>query len=198
MDKDNRPGRAPRGENNRGFRWILGISLGFLVIAGLVGCAVSGGEPVADDASPAPTPGPPPGLGIDRETLIGIFNDDFAFKPPSTTSDGTPIVEGTTLLGQEMISLIGPPENLSRILLIAVPDTVDSNEQRMQNLRRAVLLLHVVPDWEDASGWMTSQFHTLGSGEIETVDTDGKRIAMHRRDHEGLAVYGLDITAIER
>ena len=44
MDKDNRPGRAPRGENNRGFRWILGISLGFLVIAGLVGCAVSGGR----------------------------------------------------------------------------------------------------------------------------------------------------------
>ena len=104
------------------------------------------------------------------------------------------MVEGTTLLGQESIVLYGPSDNLTRILHAAVPEFVEPHEQGMQNLRRSMLLTVLVPEWNDVSDWMSSQFHTLQDGKSESVDRAGKRITM---DHKGMSVYGLVIEAIE-
>jgi hypothetical protein len=173
--------------------WALCCAAAFLFVT--AGCSSDASLDRTPTNTPTPTQ-PPPGLGIDRETLIDLFDDDFAFTPPSTTDDGSPIVEGQTTLGQEGIGFIGPPENLTKVFHGAVPEFVDPNEQGFQNLRRAMLLLVIVPEWEDASDWMTSQFHTLGPGDSESVEIAGKRITMDRLDHEGVAVYGLQITAI--
>ena len=139
----------------------------------------------------------PLGLGIDRQTIIDLFDDDYAFTPPSETSGSETIVEGTTLLGQESIVLYGPSDNLTRILHAAVPEFVEPHEQGMQNLRRGILLMVLVPEWNDSSDWMSSQFHTLQDGESEGVDTAGKRITMDRMNHKGVSVYGLVIETID-
>lgn len=104
------------------------------------------------------------------------------------------MVDGATLLGQESIVLYGPSDNLMRILHAAIPEFVEPNEQGMQNLRRSMLLTVLVPEWNDVSDWMSSQFHTLQDGKSESVYTAGKRITM---DHKGVSVYGLVIEAIE-
>ena len=173
--------------------WTFLAAIVLIILTAACTTAVSPDNTLAN--TPTPTQ-PPPGLGIDRQTLIDLFDDDFAFTPPSTTDDGRPIVEGETTLGQEAIGLVGSPENLTKVFHGAVPEFVDANEQRFQNLRRATLLLVIVPEWEDASDWMTTRFHTLGPGDTETIEIEGKRITMERMDHEGVAVYGLQITAI--
>lgn len=164
---------------------------GLVLIIFAISCAAEFGQA----GTPAPTL-PPPGLGIDRQSLIELFDDDFAFTPPSTTKDGMPMVQGETIRGQEHLGFIGPTENLTRVFHAAVPEFVDSHQRGMQNLRRGMLLMVIVPEWEDASDWMTARLHTLGPGDSETIEIDGKRITMDRLDHEGVAVYGLQITAI--
>ena len=149
-------------------------------------------QPGTSDVGTAPL-----GLGIDRQTIIDLFDDDFAFTPPSETSGSETMVEGTTLLGQESIVLYGPSDNLTRILHAAVPEFVEPHEQGMQNVRRVTLLLVLVPEWNDAGDWMSSQFHTLQDGESESVDTAGKRITMDRMDHKDVSAYGLVIEAIK-
>ena len=168
----------------------LAFICGLVLIILAISCAAE----VGPAGTPAPT-FPPPGLGIDRQTLIEMFDDDFAFTPLSTTKDGMPILKGETTRGQEHLGFIGPKENLTEVYHVAVPEFVDSHQRGMQNIRRWMLLKVIVPEWEDASGWMTARLHTLGPGDSETVEIEGKRINMDRFDHEGVAVYGLRITA---
>lgn len=150
-----------------------GLFVSVTSILVITACSTS----VSPDTTPAATL-PPLGLGIDRQTLMELFDDDFGFTPPSTTEDGTPIVNGESSYGQEGIGLMGPPDNLTKVYIVAVPDFVDANEQGFQNVRRAMLLMVVVPEWEDASQWMTTRFHTLRPGDSESVEIEGKRITM--------------------
>ena len=173
---------------------VLGVILVVIAIFSLA-LSSSGQSTVADPSSGNDAVTPPVGLGIDRQSIIELFDDDFAFTPAVPDFSGE-TVEGTTLLGQERIGLFGRPDNLTRILHVAVPEFVEPHEQRMQNVRRGMLLLVVVPEWEDASDWMTSQFQTLQDGDSESVDTAGKRITMDRTNHEGVTVYGLVLEAI--
>ena len=74
------------------------------------------------------------GLGVSREDIQTLFDNEVVFEPPKKLPDGRIVVEGISPTGYETIMLTGPADNLSSVVLGAAPQYVNEQDLGMQNV----------------------------------------------------------------
>lgn len=142
-------------------------------------------------AYPGATGSARPGLGVSRTAMQSVFGRQafaFRFEPPQERH-GVPRVTGTVPGKLITLSLLGPAENLTEVILtVGVPTTNPlappaAPKVLAENARylRAVLQ-QVMPDWKDGVKWLNMQ-----------LERSGERLEVGlRKEHREIAVLAVN------
>lgn len=121
-------------------------------------------------------------LGVRRETLITVFerapfNLRFDFVP---LEDGRSRMIGRTSDGRTSLELIGPPEGVTAVnLMAALPE--DQPLVRLRNLNAISLVVETaLSDWQGASDWVGSNIDSAFAGRGASTQRTDKTVTMSR------------------
>ena len=169
-------GRKFSGSN----RWLAWAAIGLigsplsLVFSGAMIPPVP--HPIAQStpskpAAVVPTPKPKPiALNVPRERLQSQFEKlGFTFED-STTLEGQPCVKGRLDGGLATLELMGAPDNLTQVSLIA--EMVNGDDQsNSSNVEYLLLTLKsIAPGWESAA-WVKNTITEVAKGDRDEVVT---------------------------
>lgn len=176
--------------------------LRFLMYTVLLGLTLymyylSGQRPDFGPESPAPVTGtsesftsmvqvdplrPSAPLGVRREALTTVFERapfdlQFDFVP---LEDGRSRMIGRTSDGRTSLELIGPPEGVTAVnLMAALPE--DQPLVRLRNLNAISLVVETaLADWRGASEWVGVNIDSAFAGRGVSTQTAGKTVTMSR------------------
>ena len=119
-------------------------------------------------------------LDVRRDALTDVFssipyNLRFDFVP---LADGRSRVVGRSTDGRTTLELIGPPEGLTAVnLMAALPE--DRPLTRLKNLNAISLLIEsTLFDWPEAANWVSINIDRAFSGDGVSTSTNGKTVSM--------------------
>ncbi len=119
-------------------------------------------------------------LNIRRDTLTDPFakvpyNLKFDFVP---LADGRSRVVGRSIDGRTVLELIGPPEGVTSVnLMAALPD--DRPLTRLKNLNVISLLVEkTLYDWREAVDWVGANIDFAFAGRQVSTNANGKTLSM--------------------
>lgn len=179
--------------NNLGKRTkiVIGV-IGVLVILIIVGSVL----PRSESPPPTPTPVPPtPGLGVSAVQIQNVFSlaqwGGFTFESVPL-SDGTPRILGRNQNDDAAFDLIGSPDNLTEVTLLAdIQGDAQTNSLYFNSI-----LVQVMPDWEGSSEWLNASIREASrTFEVQTTIRNGKTISFLTNPDKGL--MGLTIKTQE-
>lgn len=121
-------------------------------------------------------------LGVRREVLTTVFERApfdlrFDFAP---LEDGRSRMIGRTSDGRTSLELIGPPEGVTAVnLMAALPE--DQPLVRLRNLNAISLVVETtLADWDGAAEWVGANIDSAFAGRRVSTQTADKTVAMSR------------------
>ncbi len=168
-------------------RWLRIVIYSVLLVLALYMYWNSGQVPpsqIPPTARPQPTLHDPlrasGSLNVRRDALTDAFsgipyNLRFDFVP---LADGRSRVVGRSADGRTTLELIGPPEEITAVnLMAALPE--DRPLTRLKNLNAISLLVEsTLSDWPDAAIWVSANIDSAFSGKSATTQASGKTLSM--------------------
>ena len=133
-------------------------------------------------------------LGIDRQTIIRLLDDDGFYFERSESIAGEETYMGKGSLSQEYVILIGPEHNLKKVTYFATMVGTPT-ELGMRNVQRLFLLNIILPDWHDAADWLSAHFIEVRRGDPAIVTVDGIKVTLEYYVHDDVGSYILTFNA---
>ena len=177
------------------------IALGVALVLGILGAGMEGAfsedeesavsvpeqsatatpRPTATSRPPTPTPIPPRGLGISRQSIQSIFEGDafgYVFGNAQVSGDGRESIQGQSPIRTNgsvvLMELIGPADNISKANMLFSY----GGQFGIENIVDMFIFVGLFfPEWSGANEWVTENVQlAVGSDEGRTISRDGKTI----------------------